>query len=588
MRRSLVGIAVPLLIMSGLVPAVAGRKAESQVVVGRVLLPDLGSLTPPMRPLQCDGRIPRRLDSSIRRTLNGSLVHEFDVSPETWRHGFELQVLDSAGDVNLDIAFWSPAGVGYSTVRAGGEVGVVPSGATRGMVCLASGAAATFRYEAGPSIEPPSLEAETAEADHSANLRLRGREVTPDGVRRLVFQGDEAFSSSVNGLNTFRLLPRPPFIRHVGHLYCPGGAPSADLSVWGDYVFQSVPQEYPYASMNPINEYNWHESDRCNNTDDSHEAGGIRVVDVSDLRQPRQVKFFKTPCGSMNHTVIPHREKLYIYAPTPCEENFPDLPRDIRPLNYQIQVLRFDPRNVSFHRVATPRLDGQMGCHDITVFPSANLAACPQFFNEVGRVALLDIEDPLNPKVLSHMELPAESTWMAHAAFTWDGRYLVLADTGGAMYVGDRRAACSGAGTRSFGAVWIYDIADRRAPRHVGSYTLPRSVPSSTGIVCAPWEVNIIPTRDPKEKVAVVGWNNGGLTVVDLSDATRPREFAHWQPPQASQTMGAYFYNGKIYAVEFWTGTGVRVFDLEGFGREETKTYSRRMNPQTQLTQFRR
>lgn len=604
--RSLNTIAATLLLcgVSALVPPAGAKKGASQVIEGEIVLPS-GSIPYHKQCVNWDVRnpIPPEVQKPVEGSLNDTFGYIFEVDPRTAGHPFDLRVVNDS-DANLDIMFW-PRGRYFNTIHRGGERGIVPAGTTTAYICLAEGSRVAFRYEAGASVTSPSLEYEASIADHSDNLELVGHVESKRALRRLVFQDRYVFASSRYGIETFRLLNRPPYAKHLAYLECPGNPASADVSVWGRYLFLSIPNEYPYFSTNPRSEYNDHVSATCNNTDRSKDKAGIRVVDISDPRNPRQAAFIETPCGTMNHTLLPHAGKLYIYAPIPCDEDgavhTPSIgepgdeyyvpAKEFRTLNMQISVIRFDPKNPDqWKLVGTPALDGpggQVGCHDITVFPALDLAACPQFFNNIGRASLLDISDPMNPRVIAHLPMPSESTWMAHAAFTWDGNYLVLADSDRAGYSIDKATLCTGSDAERMGALWIYDIRDPSDPHRLSHFTLPRSsvMPEEP---CSPWDINMIPAADPDRHVALVGWMAGGLTAIDLSDPAHPVELGHWQPAPASQITGAYFYNGRIYSTEYWSEQGLRVFDFEGFNPATTKSYSHRLNPQTQLIDFRK
>lgn len=582
--------------------ALASRKAKNQVVEGEILFAD------PVQggAKQCDGwgLGSDKETGPVREALDDGLIGvHFDIDPSTRGEAFVLEVVEGS-EGNLDVIFMWPGEVSwYQTVRPGGERGLVPPKAQSAYICLAEGSRVGFRYEAGVSVAPPPIVDEADLALHSPNLDLLAHLKTQAGIRRMVFQGDQAVASTQRGISIYRLLDREPYIEELSTYRCRGGSASADISIWGDYVFQSIADEFPY-QPHSAEEMNRDRSKVCNNTDDSHEKGGIRVIDISDPRRPTQVNFFELACGSMNHTLVPDARRLYIYAPTPCHEDFkmPSQVGDLDPRlrafrlpTFQIKVLRFDPRNPERdYAVRAPTLDDptdlshpgmQFGCHDITVFPAKDLAACPQFFNEAARTSLLNISDPVNPRVIAHLPVPAESTWMSYAAFTWDGNYVLLSDTGRARYSLLPFLSQCAQGQEQAAGLWIYDISEPKDPHMVSEFSLPRQGTDANN-PCTPWEINMIPTRDPDQHTAVVGWNTGGMTVIDFRQPAIPRELAHWQPQPASQIMGSYFYNGLIYSLEYWTG-GVRVFEVEGFGPKTTKSYAVRMNPQTQLIEFR-
>lgn len=582
--------------------ALASRKAKNQVVEGEILFAD------PVQggTKQCDGwgLGGGKETGPVRDVLDDGLIGvHFDVDPSTRGEAFVLEVVEGSEE-NLDVVFtWPGEASWYQTVRPGGERGLVPPKAEWAYICLSEGSRVRFRYEAGVSVAPPPIVDEADLALHSPNLRLLSHVKTNVGLRRMVFQGKHAVASTQRGISIYRLLEQEPYIEEVSTYRCRGGSASSDVSVWGNYVFQSIADEFPY-SPNSDEEINRDRSSVCNNTDDSHEKGGIRVIDISDPRHPTQVNFFELACGSMNHTLLPHAGRLYIYAPTPCHEEYkvPSQIGDLDPRlrafrlpSFQIKVLRFDPRNPERdHAVRTPTLDDptelshpgmQFGCHDITVFPAKDLAVCPQFFNEAARTSLLNISDPVNPRVIAHLKVPVESTWMSHAAFTWDGNYVLLSDTGRARYSLASFLSQCAQGQEQAAGLWIYKISDPKNPQMVSEFSLPRQSTDAQW-PCTPWEVSMIPTRDPDQHTAVIGWNTGGMTVLDLRQPATPRELAHWQPHPASQILGSYFYNGLIYSLEYWVG-GIRVFELDGFDTDTTKSYAVRMNPQTQLLEFR-
>ncbi len=57
----------------------------------------------------------------------------------------------------------------------------------------------------------------------------------------------------------------------------------------------------------------------CNNTptdvsDSSLEKEGLRIVDISNPRRPRQAGFIETECGSHTQTLVPGGKRSYIYV----------------------------------------------------------------------------------------------------------------------------------------------------------------------------------------------------------------------------------------------------------------------------------
>lgn len=88
---------------------------------------------------------------------------------------------------------------------------------------------------------------------------------------------------------------------------------------------------------------------------------------------------------------------------------------------------------------------------------------------------------------------------------------------------------------------------------------------------------NTLPTS--KGDVLVSSAYAAGTTMVDFSDASRPREVGHLDPSGAN-TWSAYWYNGHIYTND--GGRGVDVIEV----RDRATKGTRKLpfsNPQTQL-----
>lgn len=598
MRRRTFAFATSLALIAALSGDGVARDRE-QRVKGSILLPAVPITSQPDIENCAPGHHRRLMDRSDGATdaYNGVLGWHFNVSPRTYGEGFDLKATGGEG-VDLDIFFYVATGggnpSGFDTGRGSGERGVVPQGSRFAIVCLNKGTAATFEYRAGPSVQPPDLvEEQTRSAAFPDNIRLLAHGLTTRTLQSLAFQGRTVVAGADGqggGFHLFRILDQAPYIRQVSSYSCPGGV-LGDVSIWGDYVFQSIEDWYPYinASLNDINQYR---SKTCNNTDRSKGQYGIRVIDISEPEHPRQVAFLRTPCGSHTHTLVPADGELYIYSPVPCNEDvpprLPGIPESpVKAFSNQIHVMRFDPIHPGRPEVWTPSISPQLGCHDITVHVHRSLAACTQYFNRAWNSSLLDISDPANPRVLSHLDAPATAQWMTFSSFTGDGKYLVTADTGVPFdeTVFRPTARCTGTDDPT-GRLYIYDVSNAYEPELVNSLSPSRSGPSSS-LDCGPMEVGMVPLKNPKRYVATVAWLNGGLSVIDLSDPTEPVEISYWQVGPKSAMKAAHWYNGRIYATEGWTWDGLRVFEVDGLGLEAVHRYDDRLNPQTQVKEFR-
>lgn len=426
-------------------------------------------------------------------------------------------------------------------------------------------------------------------ADEHANASDNVRRLTTAGAplsprTGMVFQGSLAVAGSPDGFALFRISPGSPYLEFLSFYLCPG-SDVGDITIWGNYVFQSVEGTpwrestlYDYDVETPV----------CNNTDDSMRKGGIRIVDISDVYEPRQIDFVPLPGGSPQHTLVPAEDRLYIYSHLPAgnydqhdSSGGPPTP------NTRLKIIRFDPDEPRRARVisSNPALP-MYGCYDITVLISRDLAACAAW----SSVFLLDISDPANPVVLGDGSVLGEpltptivnpnANWFSAAQFTWDGKYLVLADSAEAFYLpapGEVRRCTGESDDR--GVLWFYDVTDPAHPVLEGRFSLPREQRKN----CVARQVSMLPMKDDDRYVVAAGWSYGGWDLVDFSDPSRPEELAYWDDSRDSQ-IAANWYNGRVYVpARDTTPSGLYVYEVDGFGLDHVRRFDRLYNPQTQI-----
>ncbi len=435
---------------------------------------------------------------------------------------------------------------------------------------------------------PVSLPAvDHADDQHSANMVELTRVPIAISTNVLAEGSDLAFedrlviAGSYQGTAIFRSFPKKPYFRQIGFHACPGS--QGDVPVWGRFVFVSIDSP----GSNSV------ETDVCNNTDQSRGKEGIRIIDIANPRRPRQIKFVETHCGSHTHTLVPKGTNMYLYvssyplgAPTATCNTAS---------HQKISVLQFpkkDPTKATI--VSTPDVSPgaattPIGCHDITVYPSKNLAvaAC------ITESQIWDITNPASPIILSR--IVNEDIQIHHSsAFTWDGKLVALGDefAGAAAPAAD---GCTGNQNSTTGAMWFYDITDRTSPRHLGHYALPRrpAVPGDQDEAdykrCTTHNFNIIPMRDPNRYVAVSSYYQGGVSVVDFSDPANPKELGYYLPrPGGSEpdTWSAYWYDGRIITNDHASRHGIRGMRIKGTGYKYARYFAGRLNPQVQIPLF--
>ncbi|MGH9329796.1 MAG: LVIVD repeat-containing protein, partial [Vicinamibacterales bacterium] len=193
-------------------------------------------------------------------------------------------------------------------------------------------------------------------------------------------------------------------------------------------------------------------------------------------------------------------------------------------------------------------------CHDITVFPEIGLAAgaC------AGNGILLDIRDPKNPVRIDQVVDKNFAYWHS-ATFNHDGTKVIFTDEWG----GGSRPRCRPTDQPTWGADAIFDVVDRKL-RFASYYKMP--APQTEQENCVAHNGSLIPV--PGRDVMVQGWYQGGLSVFDFTDSTKPVEIAFFDrgPIDAKQLItggywSTYWYNGHIYGTEI--ARGVDVFRLK-------------------------
>ena len=437
------------------------------------------------------------------------------------------------------------------------------------------------------------VQAEHNEDDHSGNFLQKARKaikVDKDLLAQgsdLAFKGRFMYAGSYEGPSIWAITKKKPFIKQIGMLPCVGS--QGDVSINGDYLFVSVDSARHGESCSV--------EDTVAATPDQMAAGevseGLRIVDVSDPRRPKQVGFVDMPCGSHTHTLLPGEKTSYIYI-----QSYPlgNQPSDCTYASHRkVQIVEFPTDDPTKAKLTDKTLDTTpvIGCHEMTTFPKLNLifGAC------INQSMIWDIsKDPTAPELLSVIH--NQDIQIHHStAVTWDGKYLVLGDE----YAGAAGGGgCTGDEDSTVGAAWIYDITDPASPNLVGHHSLPR-VPDppddereAQGFRCTNHLFSILPMKDPKKYIMANSYYMGGIAVIDFSDPSDPTEIGHYvHKPKGIQpdTWAAYWYNGRIYTNDHTSRLGVGSYFFKGSGKKKVYFYNKKtpfnpngeFNPQTQI-----
>jgi hypothetical protein len=392
----------------------------------------------------------------------------------------------------------------------------------------------------------------------------------------LAFRGNHLFIGNFSGINAYDISdPRDPKL--LASLLCPGG--QGDVSVHGNLLFMSVEQTRGRLDCGTTGIEGAVSEERFR---------GVRIFDIADIRNPRQLAAVQTCRGSHTHTLLADPKdaaNLYIYgsgtgAVRSAEElagcSGGDWKEDPDTALFSIDVIQVplaDPsaaRIVSRPRIfADPKTGAVAGlwqggdhgpgtqssrltnqCHDITVYPEIGLAAgaCS------GNGILLDISDPVNPTRLDEVVDKSFAYWHS-ATFNNDGTKVVFTDEWG----GGTRARCRAEDPREWGANAIFDIVDRKL-QFRSYYKLPATQTEQENCVAHNGSIVPVPGRD----IMVQAWYQGGISVFDFTDSSNPIEIAHFDrgPIHPKRLIvgghwSAYWYNGHIYGAEMARGLDV-------------------------------
>jgi len=413
------------------------------------------------------------------------------------------------------------------------------------------------------------------------------------------FQGNHLFQGNFYGLNIYDI-SNPANTKLLTSLVCPGG--QGDLSVYKNLLFMSVEmpngrldcgvEGFPPEPAPPAGEEKEKKKKRIPAAQ-KERFRGVRIFDISDIKNPKQLAAVQTCRGSHTHTLVTDpndKENVYIYVSgtsfvrqpeelAGCSGEKPD--KDPNTALFRIDVIKVplaapqDAKVVSSPRVFIDARTGAMNglnnggthgkkgkeekpadtdqCHDITVYSAIGLAAgaCS------GNGIVLDVKDPVHPKRLDAVNDPNYSYWHS-ASFSNDGTKVVFTDEWG----GGLGARCRQNDPNKWGADAIFRLKDDKLS-FANYYKLPAAQSDSENCVAHNGSLIPVPGRD----IEVQAWYQGGVSVMDFTDPAQPFEIAYFdRGPIDSKVLvlggewSAYWYNGYIYGSEI--ARGLDVFEL--------------------------
>ena len=406
----------------------------------------------------------------------------------------------------------------------------------------------------------------------------------------LAFQGNRLFLGNFYGVNIYDI-STPAQTKLLTSMVCPGG--QGDVSVYKNLMFMSV--EMPngrldcgtqgFAPAPPLTDGQQPKPDV-----QKDRFRGVRIFDISDIKSPKQIAAVQTCRGSHTHTLVTDKNdknNVYIYVSgtsyvrpgeelAGCSSGLPD--KNPNTSLFSIDVIKVPlatPQDAKI--VSSPRIfmDSRTGvinslndggshdgngkvtdtnqCHDITVYSEIGLAAgaCS------GNGIILDIKDPANPKRVDAVNDPNYAYWHS-ATFSNDGNKVVFTDEWG----GGLGARCRENDPNVWGANALFNLQNNKLS-FASYYKMPAAQGDSENCVAHNGSLIPVPGRDIK----VQAWYQGGISIMDFTDAKNPMEIAYFDRGAIDPKMlilggswSAYWYNGQIYSSEI--ARGLDIFEL--------------------------
>jgi len=391
----------------------------------------------------------------------------------------------------------------------------------------------------------------------------------------MTFRDDILVTGSYHGFNIYSISEEglPELITSV---ICPGG--QGDVSLVGDLLIYSVEETRGRLDCGLEGVIVDASLDRFR---------GLRIFDISDLSRPKQVGAVQTCRGSHTHSVVsgPSPDgKILVYnsgtgsvrEEEELEQCIEDIPGDDRTALFRIDVIEIPVDDPSQSRIidspavfADPETGVLAGlwrggdhgddsqetyitdqCHDITVFPSANIAAgaCS------GNGILFDITDPSKPHRIDVVTDSGFAYWHS-ATFNNEGTKVLFTDEWG----GGGRARCRAWDPVNWGADAIYDIVDEKLEFR-SHYKMPAPQMETENCVAHNGSIVPVPGRD----IFVQAWYQGGISVIDFTDSLNPIEIAYFDrgPIMEDELItggywSVYYYEGTIYGTEITRGLDI-------------------------------
>ena len=314
---------------------------------------------------------------------------------------------------------------------------------------------------------------------------------------------------------------------------------------------------------------------------------GVRIFDIRDIDHPKQIATVQTCRGAHTQTLLvdpADKENIYIYGSGTFAVRSPNelagcsarpADQDTTTSLFRIDVIKVPLARPQDARViSSPRLFADSGkiaglwmggnhgegtqttgitdqCHDITVYQAIGLGAgaCS------GNGILIDVSKPSAPKRVAVVSDVNFAYWHS-ATFNNDGTTVVFTDEWG----GGQAARCRTTDRPEWGADAIFKLSGHTLTP-ASYYKLPAAQSPMENCVAHNGSLIPVPGRD----IMAQAWYQGGISIVDFTDAAHPLEIGYFDRGPVDSTRlvsfggswSAYWYNGHIVSSEIARGIDI-------------------------------
>ena len=433
----------------------------------------------------------------------------------------------------------------------------------------------------------------------------------------LAFGGKYVYQGNFSGFTIWDVsdAAKPKIVSAVACVTSQG-----DPSVYGNLLFLSAEGG---GNRNDCAKGGW--------KDPKDHMAGVRIYDVSNPAAPRLIKNVQTCKGSHTHTIVPSSKDkgvIYLYVSgfqgarpetemPGCKEGTDAA--DASNSLYRLDIIKVPLAHPEQSEVITgarvftgldaaPAVQGResffgnsgpRNCHDVTVYPAANLLAGACGSHGI----LVDISNPEKPIRLDARTDTNFSIWHT-AVFSNDGKKVVFTDEWG----GGTSPMCQANSPMEMGGNTILTLDGKKKFTPHAYFKINTAQAAEENCVSHNGGLIPVPGRD----IMVQGWYQGGVSVMEFTDPDHPQELAYFvrgpidnppgvdvpvtpQPAGAQRgprtpiggSWGAYYWNGYIYSSELDRGFDIlELTPSEQLSKNEIEAAKlvqfREYNPQSQ------